>query len=883
MRPDEFDALSQRAKNGDSVAKVELTMLLQKELRAFIALYAVDGRMIEAIVAECWPPVRPWLAALGRPQAAVHGGMMMGQVSVDSGGAVAARLHEQALDQLRQRLARACKQAVAARDSVGQLIAQAGIDALPAAAGDAPEVLRLMRDKIRMVPPAANGLLAKRYAEGQSAAQIGVAQGRSAAEVAAALGMARTAIDWQAGGMMLLDPCDQEFPVLIESYLADADDAAVRVTLAQRMAADPGRIAAFVRQIRLSLVLEAFSRTPAIAEAEAEAPAVSPSPARLAVAAGAGTAAIAREVPRRGSAVGTGRPAKTASHTRPVSSARRWFAIAGGVATLATVALVVLVIAMTRSGPASHSKDEGTVATLSGPARPGAPEAPAGKAPVAAATGPQTARTDAPDAPAAPRPRTASDAPAAAGRGPGGPAIFVRGIAFGETAVAIAGHSFLAIPDALRSGLQLAPGTVCAPGGAISAPGLDFDRKEMLGSGLSTSGATLGLTQQLPNAAYDVQLWLANEQGIGEVLPQVSLQGALASAPAPSGPASSWAVLGPYRTAVANRSLELAITGLGATRLCGIAFTAIGKPAGGAPPLVTMVSPAAGAEVTGDAVIAARVLGASDIAEVQVLDGERVLFRAQHEPYRWLWTDAPIGPVTLSVQVTDSAGFSTRSAPITFTVAAYNDAFATVSEASGYVLAYAIDLDHLAHDIVYDTDHSAQLVQPFDRVGYFLQLSREGGPSTWVWASMDAFTSEIRKIAIPTVASGAFFQQEVANLVVASNDPAVTAGTFPTGGNIEFWPNNYAAPNTAHVANASDQLYDFGDQPANPKDGYGSMQVHNHEAKQTIFAINHWVAGQAADIGMGNSPGPVSRDWTFSGNAHGWSLKKLRIYVRPKR
>ena len=178
---------------------------------------------------------------------------------------------------------------------------------------------------------------------------------------------------------------------------------------------------------------------------------------------------------------------------------------------------------------------------------------------------------------------------------------------------------------------------------------------------------------------------------------------------------------------------------------------------------------------------------------------------------------------------------------------------------------------------------SAQLNgHPFDRIGYFVQLGRAGSDASWVWTAMDAFTPDIAKIAIPTIASGAFFQQEVANLVVASNDSGVTAGTYPTGGNIEFWPNNYAQGNSAHVANASDQLFDFGDQPTDPKDGYGSMQVHNHGAQQTIFAINHWVAGRAADIGIGNSTGQQARDWTFSGNANSWTSKILRVYIHPK-
>jgi sialate O-acetylesterase len=60
------------------------------------------------------------------------------------------------------------------------------------------------------------------------------------------------------------------------------------------------------------------------------------------------------------------------------------------------------------------------------------------------------------------------------------------------------------------------------------------------------------------------------------------------------------------------------------------------------------------------------------------------------------------------------------------------------------------------------------------------------------------------------------------------------------------------------------------------------MQVHNHAAGQTVFAINNWRAGAAADIGIGNSPGDT-RDWTFSGSSRAWSSKRLRVFVRPQK
>ncbi len=83
------------------------------------------------------------------------------------------------------------------------------------------------------------------------------------------------------------------------------------------------------------------------------------------------------------------------------------------------------------------------------------------------------------------------------------------------------------------------------------------------------------------------------------------------------------------------------------------------------------------------------------------------------------------------------------------------------------------------------------------------------------------------------------------------------------------------------VPNASTSLWDFGDDLGPPVDGYGCMQVHNHEAKRTIFAVNQWKGGGSADIGIGNSTGRT-HDWTFASNAGQYEVKRLRVLVRPK-
>ncbi|MBN2712399.1 MAG: 9-O-acetylesterase, partial [Planctomycetes bacterium] len=158
-----------------------------------------------------------------------------------------------------------------------------------------------------------------------------------------------------------------------------------------------------------------------------------------------------------------------------------------------------------------------------------------------------------------------------------------------------------------------------------------------------------------------------------------------------------------------------------------------------------------------------------------------------------------------------------------------------VGESKDYALAYDLDLTELGRTVKYKVDNSKNL-GAFDRIAYMLELTDAEGKEQYVYVSMDAFTDDARKIAIPTLDSKAFFNVPVKNMNIVSNVRSVKGGTG-INGNIEFWPNNYAATNSMKIAGASDTTYDFGDAPSEPDDGYGSMQVHNTGAKQTVFAI----------------------------------------------
>jgi sialate O-acetylesterase len=208
------------------------------------------------------------------------------------------------------------------------------------------------------------------------------------------------------------------------------------------------------------------------------------------------------------------------------------------------------------------------------------------------------------------------------------------------------------------------------------------------------------------------------------------------------------------------------------------------------------------------------------------------------------------------------------------------DVLAGIPEAREYALVYDMDLAGLAKDIRYNVDNHAKLKMKFDRVAYLVELKTSGGQDQYVFVSFKAVTDDVGKTGIPTKQSGARFQQAVDSMNVYSNVSGVKNGKGMKG-HIEFWPNNYGGKNARGVRHASNN-YDWGDEMTRPEDGYGSMQVHNPDARHVIFVINNWKAKKQADLGIGNSTGK-NQDWTFTKTAGSYPKKRLRVFIRPKR
>ncbi|PSL36437.1 protein of unknown function (DUF303) [Labedella gwakjiensis] len=160
----------------------------------------------------------------------------------------------------------------------------------------------------------------------------------------------------------------------------------------------------------------------------------------------------------------------------------------------------------------------------------------------------------------------------------------------------------------------------------------------------------------------------------------------------------------------------------------------------------------------------------------------------------------------------------------------------------------------------------------FERVAYCLETVTATGVAKRAYASFDAFSSTTADYEIPTRAR--VLARPVSNLTVQGD--GVASVTNAAGGAIEFWPYTYsgASPNGSGT-----NAYDYSDTPTTAA-GYGSFQIHNTAAKQTVMAVNAWNrTDRPLDIGIGNQP-TGNPDWTFSQTGGSLRSATLTAYVK---
>ncbi|GAA4318703.1 hypothetical protein GCM10023184_03070 [Flaviaesturariibacter amylovorans] len=250
----------------------------------------------------------------------------------------------------------------------------------------------------------------------------------------------------------------------------------------------------------------------------------------------------------------------------------------------------------------------------------------------------------------------------------------------------------------------------------------------------------------------------------------------------------------------------------------------------------------------------------------------------------WIYKDAAGNSETQSQQVivkdvtapVFSAGSSVGNVPAHIR--------GNVPEASQYNTVYQLEIPvngawNGTASVPYAVNNAAALAGvPFTRVAYYMELNDK-----WVWVSMDKFTSDVTKTGIPNT-NAAFFQQRVSNMnVVASANAGVTPGTGITTGNIEFWNNCYGGANGLGLPSANSSRYDYDDAPNSDRSCYGSFQVHNYGAGQTLFAYNSWANNTNDDLGIGNNPNGAASgqhpDWTFAHNAGNYNTRRIYVFI----
>ncbi|MEV0585008.1 sialate O-acetylesterase [Nonomuraea sp. NPDC050310] len=216
------------------------------------------------------------------------------------------------------------------------------------------------------------------------------------------------------------------------------------------------------------------------------------------------------------------------------------------------------------------------------------------------------------------------------------------------------------------------------------------------------------------------------------------------------------------------------------------------------------------------------------------------------------------------------------------------DGTACAASAAGYVPVYALDLPERANwrnqAPPYSFDRTAEVAAGFDRVGYCLELTGPTG-TQWVWTSMLPFTTDAKRLGLPTT-DGQIVRQRVGGLEVASNVEGVSTGEGLTG-YLEMWPGSYTAAVSAQVPGASPTLYDTDDTPSSTG-GYGSFQVHqvsatrpSAEPTRTVLAVNTFTRpNEPLALGIGSAPSGHP-DWTFAANAAAYTQRRLTAYARP--
>ena len=174
-------------------------------------------------------------------------------------------------------------------------------------------------------------------------------------------------------------------------------------------------------------------------------------------------------------------------------------------------------------------------------------------------------------------------------------------------------------------------------------------------------------------------------------------------------------------------------------------------------------------------------------------------------------------------------------------------------------------------------DHSGDFAdKKLSRLSYLFVAKDKQGKTHFAEVSLDPFSRDLRQVALPGSKIRYNIALPIKNIGIRTNVPNLIDGDQILSGNIEFYYTNYGPKNSKGIRNASDKVFDAGDQPATGASGYGCIQFHSGRG-EPIVCFNNFKGGKNADFGFGICPEGQNSDWTFSRSAKNYA--SLRLYV----
>ena len=359
MLSDEINALVHQVRDGNPSALAELMARVQREVRVDSAACAASVGMSDAVVAEIWTRFKP---ELQEAEAVVRGTSAGNLIGSPIPGLID-RLRQAARERLHQQLLASAQQAVDHHDALLHIATRSASEALQTGdAGSARSLAESLSERMKQLPPAATGLIERRYRDRLSLIELAAKQGQSPEELAGALCRMRMVIDWSANGQVSVDPGDSRFPLHIEEYIEGTISDDVRIQFGQELMDDISRSAAFERQIRVDMVLAALYHPFALAAEDDSAQ--RPMPAGSHQMIGAAAPSSRKSAPLRISSDRQAPPQRAASSGAP------WMIISIVLMVVGIAALALL----TRSHPAASVTSPSSVSTTTTTTIAAAPE-----------------------------------------------------------------------------------------------------------------------------------------------------------------------------------------------------------------------------------------------------------------------------------------------------------------------------------------------------------------------------------------------------------------------------------------------------------------------------------------------------------------------------